>query len=453
MRQSVGQVNTRAVKSSGQSFFVYIASTPSPSLSRSALTQCGLGSLTFCSSLGKELMRIGPKSNIQARLFQSILRIEMIVDDFVAVLTRVLRLRTIVVLVGLCAWLPLAGCQILGPAALGTGRGAYNDVIARTSSEQTLGLMVRLRYSDPINLLAVSSVTAGLKFSTQAKGEAGFGSPASYAGALVPFSAGVTYEDSPLISYTPVDAQAFLREWLAPVTLEMLALAMQGGPPGQDALTVLLILVERMNGLRSGVGATVEERTAFRRVATLLTQFRELGVALWVQESGATGRYELILSHYSPGRIAEVEEFLRLLDLQGNPAQESTIRIPVALGVRDGNFTGLAVQTRSVAEIMHSVAASIEVPGEHVKEGLVETRSVPPEASGTLGPIMRIHSSRSTPRQANVAVQHRGWWYYVDDTDLASKRAFLQIQMLFFTRLSEATRGAQGTPLLTIPVK
>ena len=397
-------------------------------------------------------MRIGPKSNIQARLFQSILRIEMIVDDFVADLTRVLRLRTIVVLVGLCAWLPLGGCQILGPAALGTGRGAYNDVIARTSSEQTLGLMVRLRYSDPINLLAVSSVTAGLKFSTQAKGEAGFGSPASYAGALVPFSAGVTYEDSPLISYTPVDAQAFLREWLAPVALETLALAMQGGP-GQDALTVLLILVERMNGLRSGVGVTVEERTAFHRVATLLTQFRELGVALWVQESGATGRYELILSHYSPGRIAEVEEFLRLLDLQGNPAQESTIRIPVALGVRDGNFTGLAVQTRSVADIIHSVAASIEVPGEHVKEGLVETRSVPPEASGTLVPIMRIHSSRSTPRQANVAVQHRGWWYYVDDTDWASKRAFLQIQMLFFTRLSEATRGAQGTPLLTIPVK
>ena len=113
----------------------------------------------------------------------------------------------------------------------------------------------------------------------------------------------------------------------------------------------------------------------------------------------------------------------------------------------------MAVQTRSVAEIIHNVAASIEVPGEHVKEGLVETRSVPPEASGTLGPIMRIHSSRSTPRQANVAVQHRGWWYYVDDTDWASKRAFLQIQMLFFTRLSEATRGAQGTPLLTIPVK
>ena len=335
---------------------------------------------------------------------------------------------------------------------MSAGRGAYNEVIARTSSEQTLGLIVRLRYSDPIGLLAVSNVTAGLKFSTQAKGEAGFGSPASYAGALIPFSAGFSYEDGPLISYAPVDAQAFLREWLAPVTLETLALAMQGAA-GQDALMTLLTLVERMNGLRLGAGATVEERTAFHRVATLLAQFRELGIALWVQESGATGRYELILSHYAPGRIAEVEEFLRLLDLRGNPAQESTIRIQVALGVRDGNFEGLAVQTRSVAEILHSVAASIEVPGEHVKEGLVQARSVPPEASGTLGPILRIHSSRSAPRQANVAVQHRGWWYYVDDTDLASKRAFLQIQMLFMTRLSEATRGAQATPLLTIPVK
>ena len=113
---------------------------------------------------------------------------------------------------------------------MSAGRGAYNEVIARTSSEQTLGLIVRLRYSDPIGLLAVSNVTAGLKFSTQAKGETGFGSPASYAGALVPFSAGVSYEDGPLISYAPVDAQAFLSEWLAPVTLETLALAMQGAP-------------------------------------------------------------------------------------------------------------------------------------------------------------------------------------------------------------------------------
>ena len=50
-------------------------------------------------------------------------------------------------------------------------------------------------------------------------------------------------------------------------------------------------------------------------------------------------------------------------------------------------------------------------------------------------------------------MQHRGWWFYVDDTDLASKRIFQRIQMLFLTRFSEATRETQTTPLLTIPVK
>jgi hypothetical protein len=165
--------------------------------------------------------------------------------------------RAVVVLLGLSMGFLLAGCQTLGPAALGAGRAAYNDVIARTSSEQTLGLLVRLRYSDPIGLLTVSSVTAGLKFSAEATGQAGFGPRANYAGNLVPFSAGVGYEDSPTISYTPVDGQAFLREWLAPVTLETLALVMQAAMR-QDALIVLL--VERMNGLHNSASATAEER-------------------------------------------------------------------------------------------------------------------------------------------------------------------------------------------------
>src|SRR5262249_23683766 len=150
-----------------------------------------------------------------------------------------------------------------GPAALRVGRGAYNDVIARTGSEQMLGLIVRLRYSDPIGLLTVSGVTAGLKFSAETKSEVGFGPHGNYAGALVPFSADLSYEDSPTISYAPVDGQAFLREWLMPATIEMLALLLQSGPES----AVIALLIERLNGLRSGATTTAEERTAFTRAA------------------------------------------------------------------------------------------------------------------------------------------------------------------------------------------
>src|SRR5215470_10064848 len=262
---------------------------------------------------------------------------------------RVPQIQAVVALLGLSLWFLFEGCQTLGPTALGAGRGAYNDVIARTSSEQTLGLLVRLRYSDPVGLLMVSSVTAGLKFTADAKGEAGFGPRANYAGSLVPFSAGIDYEDNPTISYTPVDGQAFLREWLAPVMLETLALVLQAAAR-QDAF--ILLLVERMNGLRNSTSATVEERNAFQRAATLLAEFRDLGVASWARQSGTAGTYELILSHYSPGHVTEAQELLSLLELKGDPARESMIRIPVALGVREANFNGLAVQTRSVAEIM-----------------------------------------------------------------------------------------------------
>jgi len=349
----------------------------------------------------------------------------------------------------LCVWLLLAGCQMLGPTALSAGRSAYNDVIARSGSEQTLGLIVRLRYADPIGLLTVSSVTAGLKFSAAAKSEVGFGPRANYAGNLVPFSAGIGYEDSPTIAYTPVDGEAFLREWLMPVTMETLALVLQSGP--ESALIALLI--ERMNGLRSGANTTVEERTAFTRAATLLVEFRARGMASWAQQSGSAGHYELILSHYAPAHIADAEELLRLLEVHGEPAHASVIRIPVMLGVRDGTFDGLAIQTRSVAEILRNAADAVDVPREHVEEGTVGASVGPPAVLTAPGPTLRIHSSRNAPERANVAVKHRGWWYYVDDGDLASKRTFLQIQMLFLTRLAEAVRGTPATPLLTIPVK
>jgi hypothetical protein len=105
------------------------------------------------------------------------------------------------------------------------------------------------------------------------------------------------------------------------------------------------------------------------------------------------------------------------------------------MGARDRTFDGLAIQTRSVAVIMRNVAASVDVPREHIEEGIVNTTAEPSAVLRELGASLSILSSRSAPQRANVAVQHRGWWYYVDDADLASKKTFLQIQILFLTRL------------------
>src|SRR5215831_19232503 len=327
------------------------------------------------------------------------------------------------------------GCQQLGPRALAAGRPAYSEVIAKTSAEQTLGLIVRLRYLDPFGLLNVASVTANLQFSAKAEGQAGIGSKSSYAGNLVPFSAGVGYEDNPTIAYAPVNGQAFLNGWLTPVSLETLVLMMQAGGATQARLG---LLVHEMNGLRSGHSSSSEERAGFARAATLLAELRERDIATWVQTPGPAASYALMLTGYAPSRTGQVEELLALLALKRNAQHGDAITIPLVLGVRVPGFDGLAIETRSIATILDEAALDVEVPAEHLEAGVV-SKSPPVPADGR--PTLHVHSSRKSPHHANVAIWHRGYWYYVDDSDLASKRLFEDIQMLFESRLAEVTRG------------
>ena len=56
------------------------------------------------------------------------------------------------------ALLMLGGCAQIGPASISHGRGAYNEVIAKTDDDQSLAFIVRLRYGETANLLTVISL-------------------------------------------------------------------------------------------------------------------------------------------------------------------------------------------------------------------------------------------------------------------------------------------------------
>src|SRR5215471_11171004 len=67
-----------------------------------------------------------------------------------------MRRAAAVVLVSVVA----AGCTTLGPYALDQTRLHYNEVIKRTTEEQLLLNIVRLRYTDTPSSLAVSAIAA-----------------------------------------------------------------------------------------------------------------------------------------------------------------------------------------------------------------------------------------------------------------------------------------------------
>ena len=69
----------------------------------------------------------------------------------------------------------------------------------------------------------------------------------------------------------------------------------------------------------------------------------------------------------------------------------------------------------------------------------------------TSGKNIRIYASKDKPLQAAVAVKHRGYWFYIDDTDMYTKLFYTVVRTLW--SVSIATGADQRTaPVLTIPV-
>lgn len=63
-------------------------------------------------------------------------------------------------------------------------------------------------------------------------------------------------------------------------------------------------------------------------------------------------------------------------------------------------------------------------------------------------PLIRIYSSPEKPTDAFVEVPYHGYWLWIDDRDLPSKRVFSFVMFIF--SLVE-TGGKEGAPIVTIP--
>ena len=142
----------------------------------------------------------------------------------------------------------LAGCTVVGPTAIRSGRLAYNEAITETNNQQMLMVVIHNRYEERGNLLAVASVTANVSVTTSTGIQLGFGDDDNYAGNLVPFSAGAVYEENPTISYTPVAGEKYTKQLFSPVP--MTALAQLAGTLANPTY-IYTTLVSSVNGIRN----------------------------------------------------------------------------------------------------------------------------------------------------------------------------------------------------------
>jgi hypothetical protein len=154
----------------------------------------------------------------------------------------------------------LAGCQHAGPTSIEWGRPNYNDAIQRTSGEQLLANLVRVRQQEMPLVMDVTQVNAGLvlqgSVNSSISGIGGQSALAS-AGKTVTFAnnsgalaakvistlagaAGSTfqYQENPTITYTPLSGQPLIAQLTTPISVDSLAQMPDSGWPVPSLFTL-----------------------------------------------------------------------------------------------------------------------------------------------------------------------------------------------------------------------
>ena len=382
----------------------------------------------------------------------------------------------------------------------------YNDSVKVTTERQLLLNIVRLRYIDTPSSLSVTTIAeqpeivAGLKaipFFTSAAAGNSFG---GYAGSILP-SAELSGAVRPTLSYSPLDDQEFTRRLFTPITLEG---TLYISKTTWSASTVFRLYLENMNWVSNAetasgptprvapdyeefqAGIHALQRLQDRKLMAFYSEDREekltdpvphgAGVAAAAVESVKAGfeyrgdsdnGWVVTRKQKQPilriGAIPEGDPdwgvFSRVfqLDPECRSFDITTDSLdPFIAGEKGAGLRQIDLETRSLIQVLFFVSQGVDVPGEHVASGVAPSTTDSDGANFDWHKVMhgllhiRCVGGKKPPATAHVAVQYKGYWFYIDESDRDSKSTFSLLMEL--SRLELGVRTGQQAPLLTLPL-
>jgi hypothetical protein len=340
------------------------------------------------------------------------------------------------------------GCAHLGPKTVPVDRFDYSTAIADSWKQQTLLNIVKLRYMDLPVFVDVASIVAGYSMQTGVSVNGTLSSAGAYQGNFLAAGGQAIYTDRPTITYVPLTGEKFLRGLITPIDPKKIFFMLQSGYPADFLLG---LTVESLNGVRNRsatAGAVREADPEFIRALELLREVQVAGaVGMRVEEDKAKGQTAVLFfrrDDVSADIVAKTAEIRRLLKLPADQQQYVLTYSPVR-----GPENELAVNSRSMLQIMGAFSSYLDVPEAHLKEhsAVPAFENVAPENRRD---GVRIRSGKDKPAAAFAAVRYHDHWFWIDDGDWQTKRALTAV-MFFFT-LAEAG-GSEKLPLITIPAQ
>ncbi|MGD9310575.1 MAG: hypothetical protein PVG51_15635 [Desulfosarcina sp.] len=391
--------------------------------------------------------------------------------------------------------LVLMGCS-LGPSMMRANRMTYNDALQFTERQELLLNIVRLRYNEGPEFLATSSISTQFTIDLGASAGGTIGDEQLQRTELLNIGGAVGYSERPTITFTPRNEKEFSQQLISPIELEIIHLLVNYG---WDIDRVLRLTAEGINGIRN---STVREDPSdnydlqLRQFAELVRQFerlQQLGmleISLEKEETDVSGpisaekihssdileakknNHQLV--YHAPSKTYQLKQIHRLpvlrfsrdaieqpefqriaerLRLASNTQVYRLINAPgsqIKASETTHAFKDLLFSTRSVLGTMAYLSQGVSVPNAHIEGGLVAHNQRHEASNAIISDLFAVKAQEEKPVNAGMAIPYKGFWFYIEDNDISSRRTMGVLNSL--VRLKIEATGTQNTPVLTLPV-
>jgi len=390
----------------------------------------------------------------------------------------------------------LIGCSVQ-PKIIQHRHWELNDTIRETHNEQLLLNIVRLRYDETPYFLQVSSITT----SFSAQGNLGVtGSFPKSSPNTLGLSGGLSYGETPVVTWSLPDSREFFGRVLAPMGADQLTSLAHSG---WDPTRVLQMGIKKINKLRNKdfrVGEGIVTPPTYDNFIEAIKLIREMSreglidLAYGAKSSLAATKFPLkmldttaipdgmpyglqFMTRDNPDVVEPLKLFkplfLRFSKRSDDDPRTKRLRELLNLdpekysfgivdtatsGIEqlrsesgmlsqvfepDGNLTEIVVNNRSMMEVLFFASAFVQVPEADVSRQVVRQE-------GLVDPDwLSVRVSPDDPSDAWLKVKFRGQWFYIAANDLKSRESFGLLDALFESVVGNVP-GAK--PLLTLPV-
>ncbi|GFK92881.1 hypothetical protein NNJEOMEG_00709 [Fundidesulfovibrio magnetotacticus] len=353
----------------------------------------------------------------------------------------------------------LAACSF-GPAKLPATRMDYNLAVARSSNEEMLLNLVRMKYFEQPLFLQVGSIASSFNYTVTAGATGTFPDQRDFLrGVYYNYAPTFTgqYSDSPTVTYTPYQGQTYAQQFLAEVDLERFVVLYRAG---WDIEYLLRLLVKRIGSLDHAYDARTgfdpADHARFLELTRLIAAMDDRGDLDIVTASPGKDKPNITLMTLRFKDEAEIETLAGLIGVRlraGRTGKGHLVAKARLVPVRerelareeqgDGGTTALAFSLRNCLRAMDVAGQGVEVPAE------LAARKAAFDLRPQFADVMDVRASRTRPLDAYVSVNHGGWWYSIRAEDTRSKEV-LQLMLNLFAL--QSADPPKNTPVLTLPV-